>query len=450
MSFLSTWAAAHDMDREQCFRESGIDPETFGWLWSGSKTIPSIALTLGKNLGMSADEVQELGVTLHKDIWTGFESDQQMQKWTDPAWPERITTWRPGPTMARIGVNVKSFQRRNEGRRMRPCQRCGAMFTPGVHASRKIYCNACADYRALTSRLSETGKRVQMMREGIMLAGGKTNCPVCGKEFELRRADQRYCSEACKKKARYIIRRADASDGETLKGGMRCAECGKPFDQIKANQKYCSYQCQWKAATRRKREREANGDIRCMQQLQDAGMNCEYCGRKFAPKTVTQRFCSDDCRCQAADERKAGREKRLGTCIRCGESFATWRPDRKYCSEDCLQADKREKKKAARHAAWDLKPKPCIVCGKMFKPDTPRRAYCSEECNRLKKREYAKAWYKAKQEGMDRTITCRLCGEQFERKQNAEKYCLKCREKAALLAKLSWQEKKRRKKTRGR
>ena len=32
--------------------------------------------------------------------------------------------------------------------------------------------------------------------------------------------------------------------------------------------------------------------------------NCARCGRRFAPYRVTARYCTDDCRYQAANERR--------------------------------------------------------------------------------------------------------------------------------------------------
>lgn len=68
--FLATWLEQKGIPPDIAVRKSGIDPDTFWAVYDGSKTLPSFALRMGKNLGMNQEEVQHIGKALDRKVWT--------------------------------------------------------------------------------------------------------------------------------------------------------------------------------------------------------------------------------------------------------------------------------------------------------------------------------------------------------------------------------------------
>ena len=62
------------------------------------------------------------------------------------------------------------------------------------------------------------------------------NCKRCGKEFVSKKGDrQKFCTDMC--------RRTFYSESRQKENPPICKECGKLFDRRIANQKYCSQEC---------------------------------------------------------------------------------------------------------------------------------------------------------------------------------------------------------------
>jgi hypothetical protein len=74
---------------------------------------------------------------------------------------------------------------------------------------------------------------------------------ICGKEFQSKAINTRYCSRECRLEARR--RRSAASRGlpKTLK--RMCENCGERFETIGVYRKYCSDECRQLATVKRKR-----------------------------------------------------------------------------------------------------------------------------------------------------------------------------------------------------
>ena len=60
-SWFHRWIIAHDMTVEQACRKSRCSRDTFGLLVAGYDTLPIIALEVGRNLGMTQEEVKHIG-----------------------------------------------------------------------------------------------------------------------------------------------------------------------------------------------------------------------------------------------------------------------------------------------------------------------------------------------------------------------------------------------------
>ncbi len=136
-------------------------------------------------------------------------------------------------------------------------------------------------------------------------------CGYCGKEFEPRRKDQRYCSKSCKvmasrrrsKRGSKTSKKVNSSPGLSKlclndsthttippKGKLTfCAGCGREFYARKEGQKYCSRSCAGKAKITKpqKARREALAEskrnllgIEIPEVYRFVIRNCDYCRKK--------------------------------------------------------------------------------------------------------------------------------------------------------------------------
>ena len=82
------------------------------------------------------------------------------------------------------------------------------------------------------------------------------SCAWCGRPFEGKRYDQRFCCKTCKNA--FHDRERNAARSEELRqarSGYVCPECGEPFDATRVNQIYCSKRCKTREMLRRYRAR---------------------------------------------------------------------------------------------------------------------------------------------------------------------------------------------------
>lgn len=143
--------------------------------------------------------------------------------------------------------------------RMRVCRQCGTEFTGGPRA---WYCPACRRERKLEhDRLAKQRERSGRSRR----LGSTSQCKICGKDYIVNSANQRYCpdcaperyKEVDREQSRGWLQRAiDAYGEEYLAGHLKrkreayrrenenkriCPMCGEtvPFGE----KKFCSGQC---------------------------------------------------------------------------------------------------------------------------------------------------------------------------------------------------------------
>lgn len=94
-------------------------------------------------------------------------------------------------------------------------------------------------------------------------------CWICGKHFQARRIDARYCSNACRQKA-YRRKKGSSSTMEEITAKrlftkrhtgtmVECLFCGYKFsiDGTQGGKLYCSASCKQKAYRKRVAERNA-------------------------------------------------------------------------------------------------------------------------------------------------------------------------------------------------
>ena len=124
-------------------------------------------------------------------------------------------------------------------------------------------------------------------------------------------------------------------------------------------------------------------------------ITCQTCGKKYASRYSTTKFCGDACRSKF-NKKHRGHKR---TCIECKKTFKDYK-ERKLCSDKCKEVNQ-EKKRLKRLEKSEAKKKDkqivklrnvllnitarnrtCCECGKDYilkKHDTGFK-YCSDEC----------------------------------------------------------------------
>ena len=191
-------------------------------------------------------------------------------------------------------------------------------------------------------------------------------CRNCGKSYEAKAKNRdKYCSRACAFADIAAWRRDDPPKAI-------CLMCGHEFTRSYGfgGYRYCSSHCRDAAMTRR----------------------CEVCQQDFIAAVSGGRFCSDDCRAEAARRYTKKRDE-----------------ERHYAAGKVFQ---------------------CKICGAQFLPQyaTKKRAFCSDKCEkeqlrRNKRERGGNNTQRAKRLGLPRQYfnekrilerdkwTCYLCGQ---------------------------------------
>ena len=180
-----------------------------------------------------------------------------------------------------------------------------------------------------------------------------------------------------------------------------CALCGKEFDTKSGQKKYCSLECRCKrdglAVFAKYHLKNPNAQItskcsgRDIKKLiglpQTRRVTCRFCGKKFETKSIRKKFCSHNCRQKYYYYKQRNNIK---ICEICGKEFESTKSTRKYCSAVC---ERKAKSAQANIRLHKLNPNArhykivkseigfCKECGREFKIKslTPEY-YCSEEC----------------------------------------------------------------------
>lgn len=124
-------------------------------------------------------------------------------------------------------------------------------------------------------------------------------CPQCGKAFESRRIDQKYCSARCRLLQNRKFRIAVCSEERRrARAGRTCPQCGVTFDANKGDQLYCSERCYRHAIYDKRRKRE--GKVPLADAL--AALMCQRCGGPIpGAKSTRLKYCPP-CRRAASNE----------------------------------------------------------------------------------------------------------------------------------------------------
>lgn len=145
---------------------------------------------------------------------------------------------------------------------------------------------------------------------------------------------------------------------------MICENCGKEFQNKTFNQKFCSYRCREKARAEKSKSEKV---LR----------KCKNCGKEFSVNSSNElkKFCSKKC-CNSFSHKMnppPKKEKVLRICKTCGKEFYAGIHNYFYCSEECRNP------KSVKKEAEIIE---CPVCHKKFKKKNYKNTYCSEECRK--------------------------------------------------------------------
>ena len=160
--------------------------------------------------------------------------------------------------------------------RERVCKSCGVTF---MGSPRAWYCPKCREIRT-----KEANKRCKMSKT-VRRIGSTDICSVCGKEYTVNGARQKYCKDCAEEATKKVVRahkiEYNRAHKETLyphkekmrNNGYVCVVCGKIFDKSTPTVT-CSPECRIQLKKKRIRERNYRNGKRKLppDQLYDSGL----------------------------------------------------------------------------------------------------------------------------------------------------------------------------------
>ena len=199
-------------------------------------------------------------------------------------------------------------------------------------------------------------------------------CEICGTIFETTNSLRKYCDEcgANPERARKRLDRAvminkhNAGDWYKVYN-CTCVQCGKTFRSTYANQKFCSEQC------KKQHNVETAKCSYCGKLMLNVGIRIEYQGGWH--------YCSAECKEKA--RWKAARERgHVQTCAYCGKEFI--RAQGTFCCKEhykkaVAEGWKTPQPKKVRHVKMENVR--CPICKKVFtRPEGSLLLFCSSDC----------------------------------------------------------------------
>lgn len=100
---------------------------------------------------------------------------------------------------------------------------------------------------------------------------------------------------------------------------------------------------------------------------------CAICSTKFVANFGNAKYCSEKCKLEGADRKRAAKVSPIKICPICTKEFKT-KTNQRYCSQDC-----RAKSQTAEFRVRN-EIKVCPTCGIKFKPTVPQQQFCSKKC----------------------------------------------------------------------
>lgn len=223
-------------------------------------------------------------------------------------------------------------------------------------------------------------------------------CPVCGRQFYPRTADQRCCNWRC---GNVLTKREKRAAERPPLTRRKCDACGKEFQPDRNTMRFCSQAC--RDASSLKRLHALKKDPKRIPLNQQRRI-CKQCGQEFTPSTSNQKCCSVECSAKNLHmlelNRQNGREGRGGgrsrgiegngtferRCEECGRSFVTSTSRTKFCSDECRY--KRDQRVRERKFNENNPMRECAECGKWFQPTIRGQVTCSVECRKRRRKKF--------------------------------------------------------------
>ncbi len=227
-------------------------------------------------------------------------------------------------------------------------------------------------------------------------------CAFCGKEFNPRGTNRKYCSAECTYKEYKKRRQTRMNWLIENRANKTCPVCGKEFKAHNLNQKYCSPECKHQVDIKRDRVLYYTRRGREVPERQSGPITCAFCGKEFEPTTYNNRFCSEQCKhlghLRWERARYAAKRGPLKTkiCAFCGKEFLSRNSKKKYCSIKCQIACN---SKSVSRMEFPTEKK-CKMCGKPFLVTSHlqnHQKYC-DECKPVAIREANRKLKKAKRD----------------------------------------------------
>lgn len=215
------------------------------------------------------------------------------------------------------------------------CQRCGKPLPPDAREGTKFCSNPCRDaahssFRWKLTRLEgRAGMRAIMAArtQGRKKTIGVYVCEGCGTEFKRKWKPEgyRFCSRGCSAKRKYAL------------DSRPCGRCGQEFYPTRANNRFCSEDCRKTAA------KAASAAYHAQHHPPPPERPCAVCGRPFCPAKGHALYCSAACNNVAYRARRRGESvaRVVRTCPYCQTEFTPKRNNQKYCGEACRHRARR-------------------------------------------------------------------------------------------------------------
>lgn len=251
--------------------------------------------------------------------------------------------------------------------RPRTCRTCGTTFDGGPRA---WYCPSCR-----AERQKEASRRAR--KEGTKRPlGSIDHCVICGKEYIVNSARQRYCPDCAPEAYAAADREASkawnaandyyAKRAQSPRSGIRlCVICGKPLPPG-SNAVTCSPECQRKNFVLSRQKIEANRGKRklpiSIRRLDTPEMLapekgehretkvCCICGAEFIPNRWNQKYCKACAIKQGNESRKRYYERNREKILAARAKNPNQSPEARKAYQAEYYAKNKERIKAQRKA----------------------------------------------------------------------------------------------------
>ncbi len=192
---------------------------------------------------------------------------------------------------------------------LRPYERCRNCRKKIPETKRRDarYCSYRCGYRYR----NWDGLRAEVERAIRLAACAGRTCPECRATYDAHRVDQVYCSQACGRRSRWRerYRQQPRYNAQLRLDPTSCEGCGESFRPFRANHKFCSRLCRrraWELRTNAKHKKRAAYQA----QRRPRGRSCVVCGASIDHRRTDAKVCSKACRHKVQWQQQLERRRR--------------------------------------------------------------------------------------------------------------------------------------------